>query len=187
MFAVVTGTTISCSLCMQYLPVLSLSFWDIYDVAPLCLLCHWHNYFLLHLLVLSLSFLNIYAVAPLYLLWSQAQLFPAAWACSTCQYSVYLSEISMMWHHYVCCATGTTIPAALASAQSIFLRYLCCGTIMLAVVLQPGHAVLASAQTISLRCLKCGAIMFDVVTDTTISCSLGMQYLPVLSLSFLDI
>ncbi len=95
MFAKVTGTAISCSLGRQYKPILSLSFLDIYDVAPLCLNSHLHSYFLLYLLVLSLSFLDIYAVA--------------------------------------------------------------------------------------------GTIMFDVVTDTTISCSLGMQYLPVLSLSFLDI
>ncbi len=33
----------------------------------------------------------------------------------------------------------------------------------------------------------CGAIMFAVATDTTISCSLGRQYVPVLSLSLLNV
>ena len=32
-----------------------------------------------------------------------------------------------------------------------------------------------------------GAIMFDVTTSTTISCSQGMQYKPVLSPSFLGV
>jgi hypothetical protein len=33
----------------------------------------------------------------------------------------------------------------------------------------------------------CGAIMVEVANGTTISCSLGRQYWPVLSLSFLDV
>jgi hypothetical protein len=33
---------------------------------------------------------------------------------------------------------------------------------------------------------ECGAIMFAMATGTTISCSLGRQYGPVLRLSFLD-
>ncbi len=95
---------------------------------------------------------------------------------------------------YLCCDTimfavplAQLFPATLTSAQSIFLRYLCCGTIMLAVVLQPGHAVLASTQSIILRYLWSGTILFDVVIGKTFSCSLGMQYLPLLSLSLSDV
>ncbi len=58
-FAVATGT--SCTLGRRYGPVLSLSFLDVYDVAPLCLQ------------------------------WPMTQLFPAAWAGSTGHCSAYLS------------------------------------------------------------------------------------------------
>jgi hypothetical protein len=53
--------------------------------------------------------------------------------------------------------------------------------------LQPDHAVQATAQSSFLRCLwACNTYMFAAASGTTISCSLGRQYGPVLSLSFLD-
>ncbi len=86
MFAVVTGTTISCSLCRQYRPVLTLSFLDVYECSiPRCL--------------------RVQDVKPFSLQCLLAQPFPAAWASSTGHYlSIY--EYSM-WHYYVisghCC------------------------------------------------------------------------------------
>jgi hypothetical protein len=54
--------------------------------------------------------------------------------------------------------------------------------------LQPEHAVQATAQSSFLRCLwACNTYIFAVAISTTISCSLGRQYGPVLSLAFLDV
>ncbi len=72
LFVVATGTTMSCSLCRQYKPVLRLYFLDVYDVLPLCLQ------------------------------WPLAKLFPAAWVGSMGQCLFYISYMFMMWHYYVC-------------------------------------------------------------------------------------